>query len=169
VLLAGIDGFTVRGRVPETTNTRMELIAAVEGLRNVPAGAPVVLHSDATAIVSVYQEMLRNDARKQGVDRDLWDRLRAQFARVDARVDLLGRGPRPYPHRLAHVIAGSEARAGLRGLPVGAVPIEDMRKIRDLDRARLAREANAREYLVHEPPARGVYASRRSSEARRLV
>jgi hypothetical protein len=51
----------------------------------------------------------------------------AELGRLAPAIHLLGRGPRDPIHKRAHVIAGAEARAGLRGLPPNAVP-EQTRK-----------------------------------------
>jgi ribonuclease HI len=61
---------TIYGGDPTTTNNRMELTAAIEGLRVVPTGTRVVLRSDSQYVVKT---MMLNWKRKQNVD--LWEKL----------------------------------------------------------------------------------------------
>ncbi|HVC43894.1 MAG TPA: ribonuclease H [Candidatus Binataceae bacterium] len=61
---------TIYGGDPATTNNRMELTAAIEGLRVVPTGTRVVLRSDSQYVVKT---MTLGWKRKQNVD--LWEKL----------------------------------------------------------------------------------------------
>ena len=61
---------TLSGGAPRTTNNRMELAAAIEGLESVPKNAAVTVHSDSQYLVNT---MTRNWKRK--VNLDLWARL----------------------------------------------------------------------------------------------
>lgn len=131
----GSDGHVLRGRVPDTTNVRMELVAMLEGLRAVPAGQPVTLHTDANTILSVVHRRKHGGLGKHGKDIDLWRELADELGRVRVTVDLLGRGVRDPIHKRAHSIAGSEARGGVQGLPVNATP-EDVRAHRREKRRR---------------------------------
>jgi ribonuclease HI len=56
-----------------TTNNRMELTAAIEGLRMTPAGAEVVLRSDSRYVVD---SMTRHYKRNK--NHDLWEMLDAE-------------------------------------------------------------------------------------------
>ena len=58
------------GGSPKTTNNRMELAAAIEGLDAIPKGAAVTVHSDSQYLVNT---MTRNWKRR--VNQDLWERL----------------------------------------------------------------------------------------------
>ena len=58
------------GHEAQTTNNRMELMAAIQGLKAVPAGSKVVLHSDSSYLVNT---MTKNWKRR--VNHDLWERL----------------------------------------------------------------------------------------------
>ncbi len=58
------------GHEAQTTNNRMELMAAIQGLEAVPAGSKVVLHSDSSYLVNT---MTKNWRRR--VNHDLWERL----------------------------------------------------------------------------------------------
>jgi ribonuclease HI len=60
----------LNGADPATTNNKMELTAAIEALRRIPRGAPVVLHSDSQYLVNT---MTRN--WKRNANRDLWEQL----------------------------------------------------------------------------------------------
>ena len=62
--LSGHDG--------QTTNNRMELMAAIQGLDAAPAGSKVVLYSDSSYLVNT---MTKNWKRR--VNHDLWERLDA--------------------------------------------------------------------------------------------
>jgi ribonuclease HI len=61
---------TIYGGDPATTNNRMELTAAIEGLRVIPTGARVILRSDSQYVVKT---MTLGWKRKQNVD--LWTKL----------------------------------------------------------------------------------------------
>ena len=58
------------GHEAQTTNNRMELMAAIQGLEAVPDGSKVVLHSDSSYLVNT---MTKNWKRR--VNHDLWERL----------------------------------------------------------------------------------------------
>jgi ribonuclease HI len=132
VVWHGDDGYVRRGHVEETTNVRMELHAAVEGLRSIDGiHQPVILHTDATTIVSVRHALERDGERgtvvlprwrPARVDSDLWRLLAYQFERHDVTIDLLGRGERPAQHKRAHAIAGAEARELIAAQGVEVAP-----------------------------------------------
>jgi ribonuclease HI len=72
--------------VLHTTNQRMELTAAVEGLAAIPGRRRVHLHSDSAYIINCFRERWWErweksgwkNAQKQPVaNRDLWERLLA--------------------------------------------------------------------------------------------
>ena len=58
------------GHEAQTTNNRMELMAAIQGLEAVPAGSKVILHSDSSYLINT---MTKNWKRR--VNHDLWERL----------------------------------------------------------------------------------------------
>jgi ribonuclease HI len=64
---------TIYGGDPSTTNNRMELTAAIEGLRMIPTGTRVVLRSDSQYLVKTMNLKWK---RKQNVD--LWEKLDAE-------------------------------------------------------------------------------------------
>lgn len=119
----GSDGVVLRGREPETTNVRMELRAAIEGLRAVPSYKPVTLHVDCTVMLIVFHRWIYGELdNNKGRDHALWVELADEYARLDpVQIDLLESSD-PI-HRRAHVIAGAEARALHRGLPSDATPL----------------------------------------------
>jgi ribonuclease HI len=106
----------VSGGEPLTTNQRMELTAAIEGLAAIPGRRRVRLHSDSAYVVNCFRDRWwerweRNGwigSSKQAVsNRDLWQRLLAESRRHDVewvkvaghsgeilneRVDALARG-----------------------------------------------------------------------------
>ena len=61
---------SLSGGAPKTTNNRMELAAAIEGLEATPRGAVVNIHSDSRYLVNT---MTKNWKRR--VNTDLWERL----------------------------------------------------------------------------------------------
>jgi ribonuclease HI len=79
VVLHDPDG-TVRefnGHEPQTTNNRMELTAAIEGLRATPPESHVLLRSDSQYVVKTV-----TDGWKRNANKDLWPLLDAE---IDAR------------------------------------------------------------------------------------
>ena len=58
------------GGEQKTTNNRMEVMAAIEGLTSTPAGSDVTVHTDSQYLVGT---MTKN--WKRNVNTDLWDRL----------------------------------------------------------------------------------------------
>jgi ribonuclease HI len=65
------------GHEPRTTNNRMELTAAIEGLRATPPESHVLLRSDSQYVVKTV-----TDGWKRNANQDLWEIL---FAEIDAR------------------------------------------------------------------------------------
>ena len=82
----------VSGGEPHTTNQRMELTAAVEGLAAIAGRRRVHLHSDSAYIVNCFHERWWERWEKSGwknrkkqtiANRDLWERLLAENRRHD--------------------------------------------------------------------------------------
>ena len=78
------------GGEPLTTNQRMELRGAIEGLRAIPGRRRVDLHSDSAYVVNCFREKWYErwrqngwkNAKKQPVEnRDLWEALIAEAER----------------------------------------------------------------------------------------
>ena len=76
VILEGGSKRSVHGRHGRTTSNRMEILAAIEGLRALPEAAEVTVHSDSQYVVNT---MTRN--WKRNANQDLWERLDAEVAR----------------------------------------------------------------------------------------
>ena len=81
---------TVRGRVPTSTNNRMELTAAVKGLQELdhltsqPRDVPVILHSDSKYLTDAFNQNWLGRWKKNGWktsmskpvnNPDLWEKL----------------------------------------------------------------------------------------------
>src|SRR5512146_201841 len=66
----------------QTTNNRMEIMAAIEALRALDPGVPVILRSDSQYLVKTMNEGWR---RTKNVD--LWKQLDAEVARHDVRFE----------------------------------------------------------------------------------
>jgi ribonuclease HI len=73
----------IGGREEHTTNNRMELKAAIEGLKAVPAGSKVLLNADSEYVVkgmtlwikSWLVKKWRTAAKKPVLNKDLWQEL----------------------------------------------------------------------------------------------
>jgi ribonuclease HI len=82
----------VAGGERATTNQRMELMAAIEGLTAIPGRRRVRLHSDSAYMVNCFRDRWwerweqngwLGAGRKPVTNRDLWERLLAQTRRHD--------------------------------------------------------------------------------------
>ncbi len=73
---------TIFGGDPATTNNRMELTAAIEGLRIIPNGTRVVLRTDSQYVVKT---MTLGWKRKQNID--LWEKLDHEAAQREVRFE----------------------------------------------------------------------------------
>jgi ribonuclease HI len=106
----------VSGAEPHTTNQRMELMAAIEGLAAIPGRRRVHVHTDSAYVMNCFEQRWwerweRNGwigtGKKPVSNRDLWERLIAETRRHDVvwhkvrghsghplndRVDALARG-----------------------------------------------------------------------------
>ena len=75
VILEGGAKRAVHGRHGRTTSNRMEILAAIEGLKALPKDAEATVHSDSQYVVNT---MTRN--WKRNANQDLWERLDAEVA-----------------------------------------------------------------------------------------
>jgi ribonuclease HI len=111
----GSSGYVLRGRVPATTSTRMELVGMLRGLESLDDGRAVVLHVDCTTILSVIDYHERNEPKPvkphPPKDVDLWEQLWVQFDRLTVRIELVSRGVVDPIHRRCHQIARTEAKS----------------------------------------------------------
>jgi ribonuclease HI len=116
IIIDGGHERSVTGSEPRTTNQRMELTAAIEGLAAIDGRRRVHLYSDSAYVVNCFRDRWWErweragwlNAGKQPIaNRDLWERLLAQARRHDVqwhkvkghsgdvmndRVDALARG-----------------------------------------------------------------------------
>ena len=107
----------LNGYDPTTTNNRMELMAAIEGLRATEPGADVVLRSDSQYVVNTMT--LR---WKRNKNQDLWKQLDDEAAKRRVRFEWVrGHGSDPINNR-ADQLALMGAKDEL--LADGAVPEE---------------------------------------------
>jgi ribonuclease HI len=92
LIIEGTDERTVAGFEPQTTNQRMELRAAIEGLAAIEAARQIALYTDSSYVMNCFRDRwwVRWEANgwlgaaKQPVtNRDLWERLLAQTRRHD--------------------------------------------------------------------------------------
>lgn len=84
----------MRGAAPHTTNQRMELTAAIEGLAALETGRRVWLYTDSSYVMNCFRDrwFVRWEAngwlgagRQAIANRDLWQRLIAETRRHDVR------------------------------------------------------------------------------------
>ena len=80
------------GREPQTTNQRMELTAAIEGLAAIPGRRSVQLFTDSSYVMNCFRDRWWSRweangwlgaARQPVANRDLWERLIAETRRHD--------------------------------------------------------------------------------------
>jgi ribonuclease HI len=81
---------TVSGGEPSTTNQRMELRAATEGLAAIPGRRRVKLYTDSAYVMNCFRDRWHerwertgwmNAGRRPVANRDLWERLIAETRR----------------------------------------------------------------------------------------
>ncbi len=127
IIIDGGQERTVTGAEPTTTNQRMELRAAIEGLAAIPGRRRAHLHSDSAYIVNCFRDRWWErwertgwiGANKQPVaNRDLWARLLAETRRHDVIWHkVAGHAGDPLNERVDRL-----ARAALAGLDRGGQP-----------------------------------------------
>lgn len=91
VLLAGRHKKTLHGGDPETTNNRMELMAAIEALNALRKGCRVVLHTDSKYVMDGVTSWMpawkrrgwKTAAKKPVKNKDLWQALDRAAGRHD--------------------------------------------------------------------------------------
>lgn len=103
----------VSGGERMTTNQRMELTAALEGLRAVTLDRPVRLHSDSAYVVSCFRDKWytrweqngwRGADKKPVSNRDLWEALLSEARRRDVEwVKVKGHAGDPLNERVDEV------------------------------------------------------------------
>ncbi len=113
------------GADPQTTNNRMEISAAIEALRALDPGVPVIVRSDSQYLVRTM-----NDGWRRTKNQDLWQALDREAARHDVRFEWVrghaGDALNEEADALAREAARSAAkgraprRSGAVGAPAGA-------------------------------------------------
>ena len=88
IRIAGEERIVVGGD-PATTNNKMEMMAAIKALEDLPDGASAIVHSDSQYLIKGMTEWLsgwkrkgwRNSAKEPVKNRDLWEVLDALASR----------------------------------------------------------------------------------------
>lgn len=84
------------GGESQTTNQRMELMAAEEALRSLKEPCSVVLHSDSAYLINCFKQKWYQSWEKNGwknskgepvLNRDLWEKLLSQARRHQVRFE----------------------------------------------------------------------------------
>jgi ribonuclease HI len=92
LIIDGREERVVSGPEPATTNQRMELTAAIQGLAAIPGRRRVRLHSDSAYVINCFRDRWwerwerggwLGAGRKPVANRDLWERLIAETRRHD--------------------------------------------------------------------------------------
>jgi cyclic pyranopterin phosphate synthase len=111
ILENGRSGEHSGGPIPDTTNQRMEVQAAVEALSRVKPGSQVTLYSDSLYLVNTMTK-----GWKRRVNHDLWDKLDSLVAKLDVRFKWVkGHAGHPLQEqtdRLASTAAGLRVSGG---------------------------------------------------------
>jgi ribonuclease HI len=90
IIIDGADERELSGAEPLTTNQRMEIRGALEGLRALPRPRRVDLHSDSAYVVNCFRDKWYERWRQNGwknaqknpvENRDLWEALIAEVER----------------------------------------------------------------------------------------
>ncbi len=104
IIIDGTERKEIAGREKRTTNNRMELMAAIQGLAETPPGSTATIESDSQYLVNT---MTRNWKRK--ANHDLWDRLdRLAAERSVSWQWIRGHAGHPENER-ANILANGEA------------------------------------------------------------
>lgn len=99
---------TLSGRDPQTTNNRMELMAAIQGLMNLKSPCYVDLYTDSQYVRNGVlswmpkwkQNNWQNSAKKPVKNQDLWQQLDAAMAQHEVHWHWV-RGHSGHPHNEA--------------------------------------------------------------------
>ena len=95
----------LHGHDVRTTNNKMEVLAAIEGIKVTPPGADVCVHSDSSYLVNTMTK-----GWKRNKNRDLWARLDTEVARRNVTWKWV-KGHAGHPlNEMADRIANAEAR-----------------------------------------------------------
>src|SRR5215468_7193294 len=103
----------LNGGDSRTTNNRMEIMAAIEALRALDPGIPVILRSDSQYLVKTV-----NDGWRRTKNQDLWKELDAEIARHEVRFEWV----RGHAGDSLNEEADALAREGARNAALGRAP-----------------------------------------------
>jgi len=103
----------LNGGDSRTTNNRMEIMAAIEALRALDPGIPVILRSDSQYLVKTV-----NDGWRRTKNQDLWKELDAEIARHEVRFEWV----RGHAGDALNEEADALAREGARNAALGRAP-----------------------------------------------
>lgn len=122
IIIDGGEERVVSGAEASTTNQRMELTAAVNGLAAIAGSRRVLLHSDSAYIVNCFLERWwerwqrngwRNAGKQPVSNRDLWERLLAESRRHDVTwVKVAGHSGEPLNERVDELARRAMAASG---------------------------------------------------------
>jgi cyclic pyranopterin phosphate synthase len=107
IIVDGGDRKEIAGREQKTTNNRMEMMAAAEGLAETPPGSSVTVESDSQYLVNT---MTRNWKRK--ANQDLWARLDKLSAERSVRWVWIRGHVGHIENERANTLANAEASGG---------------------------------------------------------
>ncbi len=116
ILIYGETEKVISGGDPDTTNNRMEVIAAIEGLSALKEKCAVTLYSDSAYLVNAVEQRWLSGWRSRGwvtadkkpvKNKDLWLRLTELLARHDVVfVKVKGHADNVYNNRCDEVARG---------------------------------------------------------------
>jgi len=110
------------GGDPQTTNNRMEIMAAVEALRALDPGVAVILRSDSQYLVKTM-----NEGWRRTKNLDLWKQLDGEVARHDVRFEWVrghaGDARNEEADELAREAARSAALGGAAAIAALPLPV----------------------------------------------
>lgn len=83
IIFEGEKVLEIGGREENTTNNRMEIMAAIEALKNIPENAGAEIHTDSAYLINGITDWIKNwqknnwrTKNKKGVlNKDLWEKL----------------------------------------------------------------------------------------------
>ena len=119
IIIDGAEERTLSSGEPRTTNQRMELTAAIEGLAAIPGSRRVRLHSDSAYVVNCFRDGWWKRWERDGwlgrgrqavANRDLWERLLVETRRHDVVwVKVRGHSGDPLNERVDRMARGAIA------------------------------------------------------------